>query len=141
MTPEQERQAFGSSLLVEDGDLVFGEVAGELALREVSGRENLLQALELRVLTPYGSDIFNVLYGLDYAQIFGSPEGMRMTRELIRLNLVRTLATDPRIGEIRDIVFADDEQSRLRRRWRVEVQLETNSADEIALPLAIGGLT
>lgn len=139
MTPEQERQAFGASFALEDGDLVFEEVAGARRLREVAGRENLLQALELRVLTPYGSDIFNVLYGLDYAQIFGSAEGARMTRELIKLNLVRTLATDARVSEVRDVVFGEDEASRLRRRWRVEVQLETSGADEIALQLGIGG--
>jgi hypothetical protein len=139
MTPEQERQAFGSSLALEDGDLVFEQIAGARRLREVAGLENLIQALELRVLTPYGSDIFNVLYGLDYAQIFGSPEGRQRTQELIKLNLVRTLATDARIGEVRDIVFAEDEASRVRRRWQVEVQLETSSADEIALQLGIGG--
>lgn len=140
MTPEQERHAFGWSLLMEDGDLAFGDATEDgRGLRDVAGRENLLQALELRVLTPYGSDIFNVLYGLDYGQIFGSPDGLQMTRELIRLNLVRTLATDPRVAEIRDIVFAEDELSRLRRRWQVEVQVETSTTDEIALQLGIGG--
>lgn len=141
MTPEQQRAAFGSSLVLEDGDLVFEQVGAERRLREVAGLDNLIQALELRVLTPYGSDVFNVLYGLDYAQIFGSPGGAARTRDLVKLNLVRTLATDSRIGEIRDVVFVEDEESRVRRRWYVEVQLETNSADEIALPLVIGGLT
>lgn len=141
MTPEEQRAAFGSSLVLEDGDLVFEDVAGERRLRELAGLANLIQALELRVLTPYGSDVFNVLYGLDYAQIFGSPDGIQMTRELIRLNLVRTLATDSRVGEILDIAFAEDELSRLRRRWQVEVRLETSSADEVALQLGIGGLT
>lgn len=139
LTPEQERQRFGTSLVLKDGDLAFEDVAGARRLREVAGRENLLQALELRVLTPYGSDIFNVLYGLDYAQIFGSPDGLQMTRELIKLNLVRTLATDARVGEVIDVVFVEDEASRLRRRWQVEVRLETAGADELALQLGIGG--
>lgn len=136
MTPEQERQAFGMSLLVEDGDVVFDGVR----LRKVEGRQNLLQALELRVLTPYGSDRFNVLYGLDYAQIFGSAEGMPMTRELIKLNLVRTLATDARVQEVRDVVFTSGDDARQLRRWSVEVRLDTAAGQDVTLALAVGAV-
>jgi len=149
---EGERH-FGRSLLVEDGDIAFEEVSGTSRLREVSGRRNLAQALELRVLTPFGSDRFNTLYGLDYAQIFGSEEGLRMTTELIKLNLVRTLGTDARISDVRDIVFQADEAylaahpelsleelraARVRRAWDVEVVLDTADAGEVALRLRIG---
>ena len=149
-----EARHLGRSLAVEDGDVVFEQVAGVARLREVAGMPNLMQALELRVLTPLGSDRFNTLYGLDYEQIFGSEEGLRMVKELIKLNLVRTLATDNRVADVRDIFFQDDEEylarhpevselelraDRVRRRWEVEALLDTAEAGEVALRLRIGG--
>lgn len=149
-----EERHFGRSLLVIDGDIAVEQVAGVSRLREVVGKPNLMQALELRVLTPLGSDRFNTLYGLDYAQIYGSEEGLRMTKELIKLNLVRTLATDARIADVREILFQDDPEyaaahpevsqqelrdQRVRRRWEVEVLLDTADAGEVALRLGIGG--
>ena len=60
---------FGYSLALDDGDLVFhGDT-----LATVSGRANLLQALQLRILTPFGSDRFNVNYGLDFTASFTRP--------------------------------------------------------------------
>jgi hypothetical protein len=148
-----EERHFGRSLLLVDGDIAFEQVAGKSRLLEVAGRPNLTQALELRVLTPLGSDRFNILYGLDYAQIFGSEEGLRMTKELIKLNLVRTLATDARIADVREIRFQDEEEyaaahpeisdaelreDRVRRRWEVEVLLETTEAGDVAVRPGIG---
>jgi hypothetical protein len=149
-----DERHLGRSLLMEEGDIVFEDIAGQSRLREVIGKPNLMQALELRVLTPLGCDRFNTLYGMDFAQIFGSADGLRMTRELIKLNLVRTLGTDRRISDVRDIVFQDDETylaahpdisreelraARVGRRWEVEVVLETAAAGEVALRLGIGG--
>ena len=149
-----EARQFGRSLLVEDGDIAFEQVGGTSRLREVAGRPNLQQALVLRVLTPLGSDRFNTLYGLDYAQIFGSAGGLTTARELIKLNLVRTLGTDARIADVREIVFQDDDEfalahpevseaelraERVRRVWEVEVLLDTREAGEVALRVEIGG--
>jgi hypothetical protein len=150
---DEERQ-FGRSLLVDDGDIAFQASPDGPRLREVAGRPNLMQALELRVLTPLGDDRFNTLYGLDYAQIFGSSEGLRMTKDLIKLNLVRTLGTDARVHDVREIAFQDEpefleggsdaspeelREARVRRQWEVDVVLETASGSEIALRLGIGG--
>lgn len=111
---------FGRSLALDDGDLVLdGGV-----LRTVSGTANLLQALTLRVLTPYGSDRFTTTYGLDVRQALTGAHGRRMARELLRLDLVRTLASDPRISEVRDVIFTDDADPGLRVRG-VEVVVET----------------
>ncbi len=98
-----------------------------------------MQALQLRVLTPYASDRFNVLYGVDYAQIFGSGEGPPMMRELVKLNLVRALATDARVTEVQDIAFAGEDASRVSRVWQVEVSLQTSAAVDVTLALGIGG--
>ncbi len=141
--------AFGHSLAIDAGDLVLE--AG--TFEEVHGKENLLQALELRVLTPLGNDRFNTTYGLDVRQAFTQPGTVRMVKELIKLNLVRTLGTDPRVRDIRDVVFVDDPAylaqhpeldpqtarlNRQRRLWRVEVIIETVAGQTETLPVTIG---
>lgn len=143
----------GRSLLLDRGDIVFEDVAGVSRLREVAGVENLMQALELRVRTPLGSDRFNTLYGLDYAQIFGGEHGLRSTKELLKLNLVRTLGTDARVADVRQIVFQDDAEygaahadvtadqlrrDRVNRRWDVEVTLDTAHVGGLSIRLSVG---
>ena len=59
--------SFGTSLLVDDGDLVIQ--GGSLV--EVHGLPNLIQGLTLRVFTPFGTDIFSPTYGFDLSAIFG----------------------------------------------------------------------
>jgi hypothetical protein len=107
---DASRPLFGYGLALDDGDLVLED--GRLRL--VAGTANLVQALTLRVLTPFGSDRFDVTYGLDVRRTFTEPHGRRTTRELLRLDLVRTLGTDPRVAEIRDVIFADDADPGLR---------------------------
>lgn len=138
---------FGRGLLLDDGDLVFDG----RRLREVEGVANLVQALTVRVLTPFGSDRFNTGYGLDLAQVFAEPSGIRMVKELIKLNLVSTLSGDPRVREVRQVVF-DDDPDRLaahpelaasareaahRRNWTVEVDLVTVDGTALTLPVNV----
>jgi phage baseplate assembly protein W len=143
---------YGHSLALVNGDIVFQ--GGRIV--EVSGQDNLLQALELRVLTPFGSDIFNTTYGLDVRQIFVEPNDVRMVQEIIKLNLVRTISLDPRVRDIRDISFIGDaaylEQhpdlsedalegiriERRRRSWRVEVVVETIQGQTETLATTVG---
>src|SRR4051794_29007886 len=96
-----DEQLFGLGLALDDGDLLFAR--NDLAM--LSGKPNLLQALTIRVLTPLGSDIFNTNYGLDLSRVFSQPATLRLVKELIKLNLVRTLATDARVREIREVNF------------------------------------
>lgn len=141
--------AYGYSFLLNDGDLVIKRNQ----LLTVAWRDNLLQALTLRVLTPYGSDIYNTTYGLDVSEAFTQPNQLRMVKELIKLNLVRTLGTDPRVSDIREVVFDDDpnylarhphEDEELlrdqhhRRQWHVEVTLDTVQDQTITLALQVG---
>jgi hypothetical protein len=145
-----DAERFGSSLLVDAGDLVMESGAGGLRFRAVEGLPNLMQAVELRVLTPYASDRFNTTYGLDYEQIFAHAAGLRMAKELIRLNLVRTVGTDPRVQDVREIVFQGDpvfmerhpeltpaaaREERRRRHWRIEVVIDTRDAQALTVPL------
>jgi hypothetical protein len=133
---------FGRGLLLDDGDLVFDG----RRLREVEGLANLVQSLTLRVLTPFGSDRFNTGYGLDLAQVFAEPSGIRMVKELIKLNLVSTLSTDPRVREVRQVVFDDDlpdrpaervREASHRRSWTVEVDLVTADGAALTLPVNV----
>jgi hypothetical protein len=111
----------GHSLALIDGDLVLED--GRLG--EVSGEANLVQALALRVLTPFGSDQFNTGYGFDAQNVFSQPANARTVEDLISLNLVRTLGTDSRVREIRDVVFLDPGEAHRRRSWTVQISIIT----------------
>jgi hypothetical protein len=124
----------GRSLLLLDGDLV---VAGG-KLRDVVGTANLFQALSLRILTPLGDDQFNTGYGLDVADLFTRAATARSARDLVQLNLVRTLGTDTRVREIRDVRFPDPPPASRRRSWPVEVTIITVDGDQQTLPLTVG---
>jgi hypothetical protein len=124
----------GTGLGVSDGDLVLS--GGDLVT--VSGLTNLLQALELRVLTPLGSDRYDTRYGLDTQAVFTQPGGARAGRDVLRLNLVRTLGTDRRVQEVRDVQIADDAQSRRSRVWSATVSLVTADNTPATLTLGIG---
>src|SRR4051812_22607173 len=111
----------GRSLLLRDGDLVLADGS----LLEVSGLPNLVQALTLRVLTPLGDDRFNTRYGLDAADVFTRATTVRTGRDLVQLNLVRTLGTDARVREIREVAFLEPPSASRRRDWPVVVTLIT----------------
>jgi hypothetical protein len=140
---------FGYSLALQDGDLFLENDT----LKMVEGKRNLLQALELRILTPFGSDIFNVTYGMDFEEAFTQPLSHGMVKEFIKLNLVRTLGTDPRVQEIREVLFEDDPRylarhpelspdairaQRRKRFWKVEVVLDLMDGQTETLAVNVG---
>jgi hypothetical protein len=95
---------FGMSIALVDGD--FRLVNGDLAV--VSGTDNFGQALRVLVETPFGSDQINVTYGLDVAAIFTVAASVSSVKDVIRLNLVKSLSADNRIREIDEILFDDE---------------------------------
>jgi hypothetical protein len=103
---QQERAAFGSSLLLDDGDIVI--VDGRLT--EIAGVANLEQGLQLRIQTPWSSDPLQVEYGLDATDAFTVGLTRDMAKEVLRLNLVRTIAGDPRVAAVDQVLFDDDPQ-------------------------------
>ncbi len=132
----------GTSLELVDGDL---RLAGsDFAL--VSGRDNFNQALQVIVGTPFGSDPINVNYGLDVAAIFTVADSVRSIKDVIRLNLVKSLAADDRVREISEIVFDDEPdfarlapefaggdpgaEARHGRLWHAVVALTTVAGDQ-----------
>lgn len=141
---------FGRSLRLADGDLAFEQ--GDLAI--VRGRENFLQSIRVIVETPAGSDVFNVNYGFDLAGILQAATSVRHTKELIRLNIVKSVSQDSRVREIKEIVFSDEDRfadlvpgladgarpSARMREWHAVVIVETISEGEVALRLEGTGL-
>ena len=102
--PNVQDGVFGTSIALVDGD--FRLVNGDLA--PVSGTENFGQALQVIVETPFGSDQINTTYGLDVAAIFTVAASVSSVKDLIRLNLVKSLSADNRIREIDQILFDDE---------------------------------
>jgi len=143
---------FGRSLQLTEGDLLFDH--GDLVT--IAGRDNFLQAMQVMIETPFATDVFNVNYGFDLLNILGEAQGVQIIRELIRLNIVKSVSQDDRVREIKDVVFDDDprffeilpdqnadEHRRMRkieRRWQAVVALETISEGEVALRLEGTGL-
>jgi hypothetical protein len=147
---------YGMSLAFDDGDLVLDGTGG-LAPVVIAGVPNALQAMGLRLLTPFGTDPFNVTYGLDVRAIFVEPNDVRAVKQLIKLSLVQTLATDPRVKDVREILFKDDAEYRerhpelsddeltamirrekTRRSWSVEVVVDLTDAPSQTLVANIG---
>jgi hypothetical protein len=123
----------GTGLQLRDGDLVLD--GGRLA--EVTGLPNLVQALTLRVLTPLGSDRFATTCGFDVVPVVTQAVGTRTARNLLRLSLVRTLGTDPRVREVRDVEVLEPPPDSGRRLWEVVVTLLTIDGAQFALPVTV----
>ncbi len=135
----QSPSILGRSLQLVDGDLDFAN--GDLAI--VSDRKNFLQAMQITIETPFGTDIFNVNYGFDLLNSISQPRTLRLIQELIRLNIVKSLSIDDRVREISEIVFDDEPRffelnpqgtlaesqqiHQTQRRWQAMVVLQTIS--------------
>lgn len=152
MNKPEKPSVFGRSLQLTDGDLLFDQGA----LVTVAGRDNFLQAMQVMIETPFATDIFNVNYGFDLLSILGSAQSVRLSKELIRLNIVKSVSQDNRVREIMDVVFDDDPRffeilpdqnadehrrtRKIERHWQAIVVLETISEGEVALRLEGTGL-
>jgi hypothetical protein len=143
---------FGKSIQLIDGDFLFDK--GDLML--IAGRDNFLQAMQIMIETPFGTDIFNVNYGFDILNMLQTPQPVNQIKDLIRLNIVKSISQDNRVREIKEVVFDDDphffellpdqnadEHLRTRkteRRWQAIVVLNTISEGEVALQINGTGL-
>jgi hypothetical protein len=95
---------FGTSIALVAGDFVIDD--GDLVT--VAGLANFAQAVSVIAGTPFGSDQVNVNYGLDVAAIFTVANTVRSIKDVIRLNLAKSLAVDDRVREIVEILFDDE---------------------------------
>lgn len=137
-TPPSADLLYGSGFRLQDGDLVLAADHHSAEPQLVHGLANLEQALTLRLLTPFGSDPLNAGYGLDVRGAFTGGNNRRTVKELIRLEVVRTLGSDPRVREVAEVLFDDDPQfvaqvlaaggrpsDHRTRLWQVLVTVET----------------
>jgi hypothetical protein len=117
MTVIAPASMFGTSLRLVNGDLVIEPETGAapnasgnlpLDLSLVSGVDNFSQGLQALTGTPFGSDPVNVKYGFDVASIFTIANSVASVKDVIRLNLVKSLQTDDRVREVVTVVFDDD---------------------------------
>jgi phage baseplate assembly protein W len=143
---------YGRTFTLVNGDLEIAHGAdGQRDLTFIVGKEELAQGLQVLISTLQGSDIFNVLFGFDIQQSLMQPQAVREMRALVRLNVVKALAQEPRIRQIRAIAFVDEkdyllihpevtleqqaalaQQQRISRRWKLDVLLDTRLGDEVA---------
>jgi phage baseplate assembly protein W len=151
---------YGRALAFSDGDLVLTRSAeGQLDLTLIAGKVELAQGIQILVGTPLGSDIFNGVFGLDLLNTLAQPKPMVQMRELVRLCIVKALAQEPRIRQIRVLAFADEpayliihpeltseqqqaiaRQQKTTRRWMLDVLLDTRLGDELAAGIPGVGL-
>ncbi|MGI5405330.1 hypothetical protein ACQEV9_00925 [Streptomyces chartreusis] len=96
----------GRSLAVDEGDLVIDSTTGNPAT--VEGLDALRQALTLTVETQLGSDRLHTTFGFDRLAVGRYPMSRLARKEYIRLELVRCLAADRRVTDIREVFFQDD---------------------------------
>lgn len=83
------------------GGLPLGDVADVAA---VSGRENLAQALVLRLLTPVGAlaPLGHPAYGCRLIELIGGLNN-ETTRNLARLFTLEALAAEPRVAQVLEL--------------------------------------
>ncbi len=152
MSSTTNSDPFGRTLTLIDGDLQL--VDGDFTM--VVGRDDLLQGLNVMIYTPFGSDIFNISYGFDLLNALSSAVPPHAIQDVIRLNIVKSLAIDNRIREVKEIVFDDDAHffelspqsgpidrgnaRRNFRNWQAIVVLHTVLDTDVVLSLQGSGL-
>ena len=103
-------------------------------LRVVSGRENLAQAIVLRLLTPVGELVAlgHPDYGSRLHELIGR-ENTETTRNLVKLYILESLAREPRLEQVSAVRVA----AGVTPRSRVDVVLEVIPSFE-PQPLTVG---
>ncbi|MFH8259223.1 hypothetical protein [Streptomyces roseolus] len=105
-SPRDGAPSLGSSLALDEGDLVLDGRSLDLAL--VVGAEALRQALELGVATQTGSDRLNAPFGFDRLAIGAYAHDLPTRKEFLTMELVRCVSSDRRVTDVREVFFDDD---------------------------------
>jgi phage baseplate assembly protein W len=94
-----------------------------LDLETVSGRDNLAQAIVVRLLTPRGelAALGHPEYGSRLHELTGR-QNTETTRNLVKLFILESLQQEPRIAKIVELVVAPSPGSRDRVDVRLRVQ-------------------
>ena len=92
----------------------------------VSGRDNLAQAIMMRLLTPSGelAPLGHPEYGSRLHELIGR-ENTETNRNLARLYILQSLQMEPRVAEVEEVLVEQDQEHRVL----VNVQLMVRPAD------------
>lgn len=142
--------SLGSSLRLDDGDLVFDDQAGDLVMVTDTGA--LTQALIMSIETQLGSDRINSGFGFDRTAIGAYAYGLHTQKEYVKMQLVRCVGLDRRVKDVREAFFQDDPRyfelnpgldaaaqqriaatARVGRDYTVYVIVETINSDVVTL--------
>jgi phage baseplate assembly protein W len=143
---------YGRTLLVVNGDIVLQQDDdGQQDVAVIVGKLELAQGIQVLIGTPFGSDIFNQIFGFELLQTLMQPVATRHMRELIRMRVVKALGQEQRIRQIQAVAFVDEpaflsihpeitpaqraalaQQQKTTRRWRLDVLLDTRLGDQVA---------
>lgn len=153
--PDAALDPLGTSLRLDDGDLVLEKADGVRDLARVRGRPALAQALELTIETQLGTDPLNPVHGFDFLSLGAGAHTLSTRKEYVRMQLVRAIAGDRRVKAIRELFFDDDDRyfelhpevdraTHVRavhasRRLTATVVLEARTGEDLAL--TVGGLS
>jgi len=113
----------GVDLVMEHGDIAFA-----------AGGDNLAQDLKVALLTPTGSDPFNVAFGFDGLLALTDDHTPSLTEELLKLSIMKTVATDARITRVNAVTVTQAEPH-VARRWTVDAEVQTVLGDVLELVL------
>lgn len=114
-------------------DLAWRDGPDGPTLGVVEGTDNLAQDLTVALLTPTGTDPFDLGFGFDGLRILTLDTPPMLTEELVRLAVIRTLVADGRVSEVLDVTLSPVGPD---RRQRVTAQVRTVLGE--ALRLALG---
>ena len=150
MDPEREREIlrrrllgqglacrpFSSFALGRDLELIAGPRGFDL--RQVSGIDNLGQALEIALTTLLDSDVFNTEFGFDGLNALATETDPILLRERVRIAVIQVLRRDPRVRRIVDVKLGDgrlEAPAAGSRELDVKVVFETVTADQSTIKL------
>lgn len=107
-------------------------------LRTVSGRENLGQALILRLLTPRGAlaDLGHASYGSRLSELIGRRK-IASTRALAKAYVLEAVKQEPRV-EDKAVGFRFLPESEGPSDIRFELSVRSKTGDVVALDLGVG---
>lgn len=132
----------GLALRSTDGgglfDLTFTPDGRDLAI--VSGIDALAQDLRIALTTGLGTDPFDLNFGFDGAAAMADETDPNLTRERLRVAVIRVLQLDPRISRIRAVDFDDSPESRSARQLPVVATFEILGGTVATLTLSTGAL-
>ena len=100
----RQRATYGVALLLDDGDLALED--GRFV--QIEGLANLRQGLQLRLATPLADDRLDVRYGLDVSDAFTAALPRPLVKDVLRMSIIRSLASDPRVASVESVLFDDD---------------------------------